>query len=82
MLFFIFVDFLYSNLGDKCFLVGNWYLLLVIFIRFLNFLFLIIDSGSRFLVIDFKSVLVRWIWWGLGFKYFFFFVINYGILVW
>lgn len=82
MLFLTSVDFSYSNLGDKCFLVGNWYLLSAISIRFLNSSLSTTDSGSRFSAIDFKSASVRRIWRGSGFKYFPFFVTNYGILAW
>lgn len=82
MLFLTSVDFSYSNLVEKCFLLGIWYLLSAISIRFLNSSLSTIDSGSRFPAMDFKSTSVSWIWRGSEFEYFPFFVTNSGILAW
>lgn len=82
MLFLTSVDFSYSNLVDKCFPLGIWYLLSAISIRFLNSSLSTTDCGSRFPAMSFKSASVSWFWRGSEFEYFPFFVTNSDILAW
>lgn len=70
------------SLEDKCFLLGIWYLLSAISIRFLNSSRSTIDNWRRSTAMNFNKASVSYTWRGSEFAYFPFLVMKSDIFAW